>query len=113
LSAAGILARIRCLDQLSRGLAKEIQLVERADNPMLYVERKEYLTAMRKVRAGIEDALVVLAKAKQRIVRYSRPLLYSFVPGHLGLRRIGGAAIRNGCRMAKSKVSRNHDLLCD
>jgi hypothetical protein len=69
MSAADILARIRRLDQLSHGLAKEIQVVERADDPMLYVERKEYLTAMRKVQAGIEDALVVLAKAKQRIVR--------------------------------------------
>ena len=69
MSAADILAGIRRLDQLSRGLAKEIQLVERADDPMLYVERKEYLTAMRKARAGIEDALVVLAKAKQRIVK--------------------------------------------
>jgi hypothetical protein len=43
---------------------REIQLVERADDPMLYVERKEYLTAIRK-----EDALVVLAKAKRRLVR--------------------------------------------
>jgi hypothetical protein len=39
------------------------------DDPMLYVERKEYLTAMRKVQAGIEDALVVLANRKHRIVR--------------------------------------------
>ena len=69
MSAADILARIRRFDQLSRGLVKEIQLVERADDPMLYVERKEYLAAMRKMRAGVEDALVVLAKAKQRIVR--------------------------------------------
>jgi hypothetical protein len=35
---------------------------------MLCVEQKEYLTAMRHVRAGVENALVTLAKAKQRIV---------------------------------------------
>jgi hypothetical protein len=72
MSAADILARIRRLDQLSRGLAKEIQLVERADDPMWYIERKEYLTAIRKVRAGIEDALVLLVKAKQRPLWISR-----------------------------------------
>jgi hypothetical protein len=53
MSAVAILARIRRPDQLSRGLAQEIQLVERADDPMLYVERKVYLTAIRTVRAGI------------------------------------------------------------
>jgi hypothetical protein len=41
MSAADILARIRRLDQLSRGLAKEIQLEKRADDPMLYVGRKD------------------------------------------------------------------------
>jgi hypothetical protein len=55
--------RFRRLDQLLRGLAKEIQVLERADDPMLYVERKEYLTKMPKVRAGREDALVVLPAA--------------------------------------------------
>ena len=68
-AVADMVARFRRLDQLTRGLSKEIQLVERADDPMLHVERQEYLTSMRKVRAGMEDALVMLAKAKQRIVR--------------------------------------------
>jgi hypothetical protein len=57
------------LDQFSRGLAKEIQLVEKADGAMPYVERREYLSAMRQVRVGVENALVVLAKARQRIMR--------------------------------------------
>src|SRR5262249_60468216 len=35
--------------------------------PMLYVERREYLAAMRRVQAGVEEARVVLAKARQRI----------------------------------------------
>ena len=63
------MARVRRLDQLSRGLAKEIQLVEKADDPMLYVERMEYLAAIQQARAGVENALMVLAKAKQRIIR--------------------------------------------
>jgi hypothetical protein len=57
------------LGQLSRGLAKEIQFVEMADDPLLSVERREYLTAMRQVRTAVENAPVVLAKAKQRIMR--------------------------------------------
>ena len=69
MSAADIVARVRRLDQLSRGLAKEIQLVEKADDPMLYVERMEYLAAIRQARASVENALMVLAKAKQRIIR--------------------------------------------
>jgi hypothetical protein len=69
MSAADIVARVRRLDQLSRGLAKEIQLVEEADDPMLYVERIEYLKAMRQARAGVENALAALAKAKHRIIR--------------------------------------------
>ena len=52
MNAADIVARVRRLDQLSRGLAKEIQLVEKADDPMLYVERMEYLAAIRQARAS-------------------------------------------------------------
>ena len=36
---------------------------------MRFVERREYLTAIRQVRAGVENALAALAKAKQRIMR--------------------------------------------
>jgi hypothetical protein len=69
MSAADIVASVRRLDQLSRGPAKEIQLIEKADDPMLYVEPMEYLTAIRRVRVGVENAQVALAKAKQRIIR--------------------------------------------
>ena len=55
--------RFRRLDQLLLGLAEEIQVLERADDPMLYVERKEYPTMKRKLRAGMENALVVLPAA--------------------------------------------------
>jgi hypothetical protein len=67
MSAADISARLRRLDELTRGLALELHNVGKADDPMLYVERREYLTAMRRVQAGVEEARVVLAKARQRI----------------------------------------------
>jgi hypothetical protein len=69
MSAADISARVRRLDALSRGLALELYNVSKADDPMLYVERREYLAAMRRVLHGVESARVVLAKAKQRIER--------------------------------------------
>jgi hypothetical protein len=65
--AADISARVRRLDALSRGLALELHNVSKADDRMLYVERREYLAAMRRVQAGVEEARVVLAKARQRI----------------------------------------------
>jgi hypothetical protein len=41
-----IAARVERLDQLSRGLALEISLIREANDPMLYLERKTYLSAM-------------------------------------------------------------------
>jgi hypothetical protein len=67
MSAADIVARLHRLDTLSRGLSLELHNVAKADDPMLYVETLEYLAAMRRVQAGVEEARVVLAKAKQRI----------------------------------------------
>jgi len=67
MSAADISARVRRLEQLSLGLAREINTVAKADDPMLYVERQAYLAAMRKTLAGVEAARVTLAKARQRI----------------------------------------------
>jgi hypothetical protein len=67
MSAADIAARVRRLDQLSRGLMKEISQVAKADDPLLHVERCEYLTAMRQALSGIEGARVTLARARQRL----------------------------------------------
>jgi hypothetical protein len=67
MSAADIVARLHRLDTLSRGLSLELHNVSKADDPMLYVERREYLAAMRRVQAGVEEARVVLAKARQRM----------------------------------------------
>ncbi len=65
---AGAAVVFRRLDKLSRGLAKEISIVDKADDPMLRVERQAYLAGMHQVVAGIEKARVTfLAKARQRI----------------------------------------------
>jgi hypothetical protein len=66
MSAAALSARVRRLDQLALGVAREVQLVGQ-DDFLLYVERREYLTALHRMCAGLESARVVLAKARQRI----------------------------------------------
>jgi hypothetical protein len=53
--------------EATRGLAKETVLVEECDDPLLYRERQDYRQALREALAGVEDARVVLAKARQRL----------------------------------------------
>jgi hypothetical protein len=62
----GLRARVRRLDALARGLAKEVLLWKPCDDPLLFVERKAYLAAVRDALAGAETARVILAKAVQR-----------------------------------------------
>ena len=65
MTAAAISARVRRLNELALGVSREVQLVGQADI-FLYVERREYLTALHRMCAGMESARVVLAKARQR-----------------------------------------------
>jgi hypothetical protein len=60
-------ARVQRLDQLSHGLAKEELLWKEGNDPLLYRERQDYLTAIRAALAGVEGARVTLAKALQRL----------------------------------------------
>jgi hypothetical protein len=60
-------ARVRRLDQLARGLAKEVTLWKDANDPLLYLERKAYLGAIQDALAGVESARVLLAKVCQRL----------------------------------------------
>jgi hypothetical protein len=60
-------ARVRRLDQLARGLAKEVSLWKGSNDPLLYLERKAYLGAIQDALAGVESARVVLAKVVQRL----------------------------------------------
>jgi hypothetical protein len=60
-------ARIERLDELSRGPGKELVLVGKADDPLLYVERRAYAEALHRVLSGVEGARVVLDQARQRL----------------------------------------------
>jgi hypothetical protein len=60
-------ARIRRLNQLARGLAKEVALWKGGNDPLLYLERKAYLGAIQDALAGVESARVILARARQRL----------------------------------------------
>ena len=73
MNAAALAARIRRLERLSIGVARETQLVGQADI-FLYRERREYLDALNKMCAGLESARVALVKAKHRLdARAERP----------------------------------------
>jgi hypothetical protein len=68
MNLADLAARIRRLDELSRGLAKEVALWKACNDPLLYLERKAYLKAIQDALAGAEEARVALVKARQRLV---------------------------------------------
>jgi hypothetical protein len=59
--------RVRRLDELARGLAKEVALWKKGSDPLMYLERKAYLAAIQDALAGVEAARVVLAQAYQRL----------------------------------------------
>jgi hypothetical protein len=80
MTAAAISARVRRLDQLALGVAGEVQLVGQ-DDLLVYVERREYLTALHGMCAGLESARVVLGKARQRINGERALLIEAIVRG--------------------------------
>jgi hypothetical protein len=67
MNLASLAARTRRLDELARGLAKEIILWKECNDPLLYLERKAYLNAIQDALAGIEAARVVLVRVRQRL----------------------------------------------
>lgn len=60
-------ARIARLDELAQGLAREVSLWKKGNDPLLYLERKAYLEAIQDALAGMEKARVTLSKACQRM----------------------------------------------
>jgi hypothetical protein len=68
MDANDLAARVRRLDALARGLAKETARV-RADTltVLLYRERKGYLEEMRRALAGVEGARVTLTRALRQL----------------------------------------------
>jgi hypothetical protein len=73
LSIDDLRSRARRLEELTRGLAREIAVVGDADDPLLYLERRAYLNAIADALAGVDAARVVLARAVQRIDRRDVP----------------------------------------
>ena len=66
MTAADLTARIRRLERLCLGVARETQLVGESDF-LLYRERREYLDALQGMATGLEAARVALVKARQRL----------------------------------------------
>jgi hypothetical protein len=62
-----VAARLRRLEELTRGLAREVTLWREGNDPLLYLERRAYLSGVQDALAGVESARVVLAKACQRM----------------------------------------------
>lgn len=67
MTALDVQARVRRLLELSQGLAVEVIQWRRAEDPLLYLERKAYLDALQDTLAATEAARVVLAKALIRM----------------------------------------------
>jgi hypothetical protein len=70
-SEAGVAARVERLHELSIGLAREVVLIRQGQDPLLYLERKAYLAAIRDALAGLEGARVILARVRQRLADMS------------------------------------------
>ncbi|HZU34816.1 MAG TPA: hypothetical protein VFA18_02845 [Gemmataceae bacterium] len=66
--------RVRRLEELARGLAREVGLWKECNDPLLYLERKAYLNAIQDALAGVEAARVVLAKARHRLEQEKQSL---------------------------------------
>ena len=60
-------ARVRRLEQLTVGLAKEVSLFRAAGDPMLRLERLAYLEGIQDALAGADKARVALACALMRM----------------------------------------------
>lgn len=67
IGVSGMQERLQRLEQLTRGLSREVSLWKEGNDPLLYLERRAYLTAVQDALAGVETARVVLAQALQRI----------------------------------------------
>jgi hypothetical protein len=73
ITLANLTARVRRLDELTRGLAKELAVWKEGNDPLLYLERQAYLKAIQEALSGVETARVVLARARQRAERQVVP----------------------------------------
>jgi hypothetical protein len=58
--------RIDRLEVLIRSLNREAIVIRRGEDPLLYLERRAYLSALGGAVSGLETARIVLVKARQR-----------------------------------------------
>jgi hypothetical protein len=49
------------------GLHREVALISKGDDPLLYLERQAYLKALYSTTAALENARVLLLRARRRI----------------------------------------------
>lgn len=61
-----VFARVRRLEELSRGLSRELMIWQQGGDPLLYLERRSYVGAIQDALSALEQARVVLARAGQR-----------------------------------------------
>jgi hypothetical protein len=59
--------RAKRLEQLAKGLAKEVSIIRKADDPLLHRERKQYLSSIQDAIAGADAVRAILARVVQRM----------------------------------------------
>jgi len=67
MNLADLVGRIRRLEQLSRGLTRELALWKACNDPLLYLERRTYLGQIQNASNAVEAARAVLVKVRQRL----------------------------------------------
>ena len=60
-------ARVRRLDELAKGLAREVVLWRAGNDPLLYLERRAYVNALQDALEASEKARIVLSQALDRV----------------------------------------------
>jgi hypothetical protein len=67
LQLADIRRRVKRLERLAMWLSKELSIIGKGEDPLLYRERKQCMESMRHALSGVEVARIILAKAAQRL----------------------------------------------
>jgi hypothetical protein len=99
MTAADIAARVHRLDQLGRGLMKEICQIEKADDPMLYLERRAYLTDLFGGSGSTLIAAELTGRCGESRLHLERGLISLPRPGRQGSRPAdqgGRSPVRSG-----------------
>jgi hypothetical protein len=96
-------ARMQRLDDLGRGVARELVGWQKCDDPLLRAERLKYLDGMSRFYSGLEAARVCLAKVCRRLENERRRSGMN-EPRRPGspCRTIAPAAGRSACRAPRS-----------